>query len=398
MLINEHVQDLQMTSKQRFLKAINNEKPDRLPVTTHHVMTSFLNTYMNGIQYPEFFDYFGLDPIRWILSYQCDESNDEYFDPTQEKIDFLESRRVVTDNWRYQLEELSGYEYDTVRFKIITPVKTLSMVLQSNEHTTWVSEHLIKDKSDIDIIAKYVTHPKCNVDVVNSNAHEFGEKGLIRGHIVCFDGFGQPGCWQDLACLYGVEKLIMATFDDPDWVHSALGVLQERKKTFVKSLKGAHYDILELGGGDASTTVVSPAIFNNFIAPYDAELIEIAHSVGQKIVYHTCGGMMPILEDIAAMNPDAMETFTPSGMGGDANLLEAKKRIGDKVCMIGGFDQFHYFVNCTEEETRKEVRRCFEEAGSEGGYILCPSDHFFEADLRLIKAYADEARQCFYDI
>jgi uroporphyrinogen-III decarboxylase len=106
--------------------------------------------------------------------------------------------------------------------------------------------------------------------------------------------------------------------------------------------------------------------------------------------------MMPILEDIAAMKPDAMETFTPAGMGGDVDLAQAKRRIGDKVCMIGGFDQFHFFTGCTEEDTRKEVRRCFEAAGKGGSYILSPSDHFFEADLNLIKSFADEAGKCWY--
>jgi len=120
-------------------------------------------------------------------------------------------------------------------------------------------------------------------------------------------------------------------------------------------LKGANYDLLELGGGDASTTVISPDIFNEFVAPCDAELIEAAHQAGQRVVYHTCGGMMPILEDIAAMKPDAMETFTPPAMGGDVHLKEAKRRIGDKVCMIGGLDQFHYFTGCTPAETRKAV-------------------------------------------
>jgi len=106
--------------------------------------------------------------------------------------------------------------------------------------------------------------------------------------------------------------------------------------------------------------------------------------------------MMPILENIADMGPDAMETFTPESMGGDAQLAEAKQRIGHRVCMIGGFDQFHYLTDCTEEETREEVRRCFREAGEGGAYILSPSDHFFEAELQLLEAYADEARQCTY--
>jgi hypothetical protein len=268
--------------------------------------------------------------------------------------------------------------------------------LQSNEYTSWVSEHLVKEKNDIDIIGEYVTAPKCDVEQVNREAEEFGERGLIRGNICGFDIYGQPGTWQDAAVLVGIEKLIMATFDDPDWVHNLLDILYRRKGIYVRSLQGANYDVLELGGGDASTTVISPKIFRKFVAPYDAKLIELAHEAGQRIAYHTCGGMMPILEDIADMKPDAMETFTPPDMGADVRLAEAKQRIGDKVCMIGGFDQGHYFVGCTEEDTRAEVRRCFEEAGSNGGYILSPSDHFFDAEINLFSAFADEGRKCVY--
>ncbi len=384
-----------MTSKQRFLAAINGEKPDRLPVTTHHVQKYFLDHYMNGISRDDFFAHFGLDPIKWIIFYKADESRGDYYDPNQQ-VNFLESRRVFSDNWIIEMENIAQEPYRRDRYYIKTPEKTLTMVLDSNEQTSWVSEYLIKEKSDIDIIAKYVTHPLCDVDTVNRIADEYGETGLVRSHIPCFDIFGQPGCWQDACCLVGTEKMIMEVYDDPEWVHTFLKILQERKIHYIRSMKGAKFDILELGGGDASTTVISPKIFNEIVAPYDSVLIEEAHKVGQKIVYHTCGGMMPILEDIAAMGPDAMETFTPPEMGGDVNLAEAKKRIGDKVCMIGGFDQYHYFVGCTPEETRAYVRKCFQDAGEDGGYILCPSDHFFDADLELIEAYADEARKCVY--
>jgi uroporphyrinogen-III decarboxylase len=96
------------------------------------------------------------------------------------------------------------------------------------------------------------------------------------------------------------------------------------------------------------------------------------------------------------MKPDAMETFTPASMGGDTVLAEAKQRIGDRICMIGGFDQFHFFKGCAPEETRKAVRKCFSDAGQGGGYILSPSDHFFDADIELLKTFADEARGCVY--
>jgi len=385
-----------MTGKERFLNVLDRKATDRLPVTTHHVMPSFLETHMKGKSDQDFFDYFGLDPIRWVIAFDADETRGEYFDPGHTELGFLEARRVSSDNWRFLIEKIPDRAYATRRFSIISPEKTLSMILQSDQHTTWVAEHLIREKSDIDIIAKYMTHPTCDLTAVNEAASSFGDRGLVRGHVACFDGFGQPGCWQDFSCLYGSTNLIMAALEDPPWVHAFLEVLRDHKKIYVDSLKGANYDILELGGGDASTTVISPDLFDEFVAPYDTVLIDAAHKAGQKIVYHTCGGMMPILENIADMDPDAMETFTPDGMGGDVRLAEAKERIGDRVCMIGGFDQFHFFKGCTEKETREEVRRCFSEAGGGGGYILSPSDHFFEADHKLLDAFADEARKCIY--
>jgi hypothetical protein len=66
------------------------------------------------------------------------------------------------------------------------------------------------------------------------------------------------------------------------------------------------------------------------------------------------------------------------------------------VCLIGGFDQFHYFTGCTPDETRRAVRDAFGQAGGGGGYILAPSDHFFEAEDGLLRAFADEARACRY--
>lgn len=363
-----------MTSKQRFIAALERRKPDRLPVTTHHVMEYFLRHYMDAISAQEFFDHFRLDPILWTLPTFPYDSAD----------------------WVIEEEELDEGDYPAKQYHIITPKGDLSMRTESNETTTWLTEHPIKQKRDIDLIGEFAPSPVLDRFELNRQADAFGERGLVRGHIWTFDVFGQPGCWQDAACLYGTQNLIMAAFEDPAWVHDFLHVLQRRKLEGIRTLKGARFDLLELGGGDASSTVISPQIFDEFVAPYDAKLIEAAHKVGQRIVYHTCGGMMPILESIVAMNPDAIETLTPPAMGGDMKLREAKERVGDKVCLIGGFDQFHFFKDCTPEQTRAEVRRCFEEAGQDGGYILATSDHFFDADPKLIHAYADAARECVY--
>jgi len=385
-----------LTSKERLLKALKHEMPDRLPVTTHHVMPYFTDRYMNGIGRDEFFDFFGLDAIRWPVPVKADASKGEFLDPDQGQLAFLQVARVFSKSWRIRKEQVPDPQYTTTRYTIETPKGSLTTVLQSNEYTDWVTERLIKEKRDLDPVAEYQTAPLCDTEAVRTVSRDFGERGIVRGFVVPFDVYGQPGCWQDFCCIRGTEQAIMDTFDDPRWVHEFLGVLQKRKLVFVRSLRGSSYDLMELGGGDASTTVISPRIFHEFVAPYDAPLIEAAHQAGIRIAYHTCGGMMPILEDIAAMKPDAMETFTPPAMHGDTDLAEAKRRIGDRVCLIGGFDQGHYFKDCSSRDTRREVRRCFEAAGAGGGYILSPSDHFFDADVALVKAYADEARSCVY--
>jgi uroporphyrinogen decarboxylase len=364
-----------MNSRERLLAALNRQIPDRLPVTTHHLMPSFLE-HLGGIGEQEFFDRFGLDAIRWNSA-------------------LLHAPEPAPD-WRVEREELADAKYHTVRFRISTPRGMLSMVLQDDDRTRWVRERLLKHKSDIELISDFAPVPLCDIKTVDHERSVVGERGIVRGAVPGFPIYGQPGCWQDAAVLYGIEALILETHDDPQWVAALLAILQRRKLSWLESARGAHFDLIELGGGDASSTVISPKIFDRFVAPFDGPLIAVARENGLRIVYHTCGGMMPILDRIADMRPDAMETFTPRSMGGDADLGEAKRRIGRRVCMIGGFDQFHHFVGCSPSETRRAVRKCFEEAGVGGGYILSPSDHFFAAEKELLHAYAEEARSCVY--
>ena len=43
-----------------------------------------------------------------------------------------------------------------------------------------------------------------------------------------------------------------------------------------------------------------------------------------------------------------------------------------------------------------ERRRCFQAAGTEGWFMLSLADHFFEAGLLLLEAFANGARRCVY--
>ena len=251
----------------------------------------------------------------------------------------------------------------------------------------------IKEKDDIYQLKKYMPYPKVDAKAINSVADNIGERGVLRTHVF---GYGQPGCWQDACCLYGTTNMIYSAFDDPGWLHEFLEILMDKKLAWIEELRGVKYDIIELGGGDASDTVISPSMFEEFVLPYDSKLVDALHAVGLRCVYHTCGGMTHILNQIMAIGADGSETLTPREMGGNADLGTIKRRLGDKMFLQGGFDQLHGFVNCTKEETKKMVYQCFEKAGSNGGYIICPSDHFFDADVENVKAFAEAAKECRY--
>jgi hypothetical protein len=378
------------------LAALNGTRPDRLPVTSHHIMPYYLEHCLGGMSEREFWDEFGLDAYYWTMPHKPAPGSGNYPDPLQTKVGFLESHRVASDAWRVFEQDVSQHGRTLTRYNFVTPRAMLTMVIENAGYTAWVVEPLVKEKRDIDVIGACVTTPHCDVDALNGEAAEFGDRGLVRGIICPFDVFGQAGCWQDACCLVGAQRLIMEAHDDPEWVHELLGILLRRKMGYVESLAGAHYDIMEHGGGDGSASVISPRLFDKFVAPYDKPLVDAAHRAGQRVVYHLCGKIMLMIERTVDMGVDAIETFTPKGMGGDTDLREAQKRIAGRACMIGGFDQLHFFTGCDERATRAEVRRCFEEAGAQGRYMLSPSDHFFDARPELLRAFSSEAAACRY--
>ena len=130
--------------------------------------------------------------MTWTVPHRPDAAVGEYFDPQQGAIGFLESRRISSEAWRVEWEDVPGQAYATTRYRFVTPKGALTLVLQSNEHTAWVVEHPIKEKRDIELVAEFATAPKCDVAAVNRVADEYGECALVRGHICCSTSSASP--------------------------------------------------------------------------------------------------------------------------------------------------------------------------------------------------------------
>ena len=361
-----------MTSKERMLLALRREVPDRVPATVHQWQPYHLATYLDGIDPLAAFAKFGLDAA----------------------ISHFPAREQETPDWVRSVEQTRNSDGNLVhRVTITTPDGTLTETIEENNVTSWITEHLITKPEDVDIIARHMPIPVLDKDDLAREYDRVGDAGILRGFVWGYQG----GCWQHASSIFGLENLIMATYDDPAWVHYFLGVLQLKKMRFIEeSLAGAKYDLIETGGGAASSTCISPDIHREYCLPYDRAQHDALHAVGLPTVYHTCGGMMPILETIIENHCDAAETLTPPGMGGDARHAELKQRIGSDVCLIGGVNQFNVLDVGTPEQIREEVSRLFTELGPGGGYMMCPSDHFFDTSPENLQCYADAARECVY--
>lgn len=374
-----------MTSRERLLTALNNKEPDHLPATVHSWMDYFLNRYMGGVDQYEAYEIMGLDMVIYDAVYQGGVEGGMFW---------TNSDMMQTDRWKVKRDvrpKEEGVLLSTIEIK--TPEKTLTMKVESNEQTAWITEYLVKDLDDIHMLERYMPYPNIDVGAMNHIAKGIGDRGILRTHVF---GYGQPGCWQDACCFYGTANMIYATYDHPDWVREFLGMLLKKKLEWVYALEGVRIDILELGGGDASDTVISPSLFEKFVLPYDSRIIEALHEVGLRCVYHTCGGMKDILGLIKATGADGSETLTPRAMGGNVDLKTVKQKLGDSMFLQGGFDQLHGFFDCSIDRTKRMVYDCFEKAGRGGGYIICPSDHFFDAAPENVKAYAEAAKECTY--
>ena len=373
-----------MTSKERMTLALCREKPDRLPVTVHQWQGWHLDTHMGGISVLDAFRATGMD-----AAIQYFAAMGQFWLPDAEK-------HIVNQwDWRDEIEVVdSSPDHKVLHHTIVTPRGRLTYKTAGNRKTTWITEYLIKHHEDIDLIERYMPVPKLDRNVVSGLYDEVGDNGILRG----FVWGDQAGCWQHACCLVDINRLLLEAIDNPNWVHALLGILMVKKLRFIdESLRGARFDLIETGGGAGSDTVVGANLHREFCMPYDRAIHEALHAAGHRCVYHTCGGMMHILDQIVENGTDASETLASPGVGGNiTDPAAVRDAFGGKVAMIGGMDQHNLLEQGTSDAIHTEVRRLFEGFGPDGGYILSASDHFFEAPVENLRAYASAARECAY--
>ncbi|MDR3708595.1 MAG: uroporphyrinogen decarboxylase family protein [Capsulimonadaceae bacterium] len=365
-----------MTSRERMLTALANGRPDRLPCQVHGWMNYYLETFLNGIDQWEAFEMFDLDFAIYVSpTYRYDERS---------------LSRWVEDRKVFPVDADGNHPWAST---ITTPKGTLQSKGAYNRITGWVTEHLIKNEADFELWNEFQPLPvSVDFSEIQKAKDRLGDRGIIRSHPF---SFGQGSPWQSFTCLHEIQDAIMLGCDNPDLLHHYLDAILQKTLQVTRMWEGIPSDMVEVGGGAGSSTVISPSFYREFGLPYDQQQNELFHDIGLKVVNHFCGGLMPMLDLVVESGADGLETMTPPAMGGDCDLAEASRRVGGKLFFIGGFDQNRGFTS-TPETARKLVLECFEATRDHAGYICCPSDHFFDGDPENVRAFAQACRECAY--
>jgi len=366
-----------MNSRERMLTALNNGRPDHLPCQVHGWMSYYLNHYLGGMDWWQAYEKFGMDFAIYVSPRYV------YSDRDLAKWRVERTEQAADADGNHCWEET-----------IHTPGGTLHHAGAWNEITAWEVEDLIKTPDDFRLWERYCPVPiAADFAPIQEVKDRLGDRGIIRSHPFS-PGQGSP--WQSFCTLAGTQQAIMMALDTPDFLHHALNAILQRTLKVTAMWRGTPADMVETGGGAGSNTVISPKLFREFCIPYDRQQHAALHDAGVKIVYHLCGGLMHMLELVTENGADGLETMTPPAMGGDCDLREASRRVGDRLFFIGGFDQNAGFEQGTPEVARRLVIECFEATKDHAGYICAPSDHFFHGDPANLQAFADAAKECRY--
>ncbi len=188
-------------------------------------------------------------------------------------------------------------------------------------------------------------------------------------------------CWAGVAPfeqmhpMCGHEYMLMGMALDPDWV-------KDMVMTYAR-LTVNHLEVLfaEEGTPDGmffyedmgfkQRPFMSPAMYEAIIEPGHKLLFEYSHSIGCKVIVHSCGYVEPLVPGLIRAGMDCLQAMEVKA-GMDLPTLYA--RFGDQISFYGGVDVRCLIGNDWPVLDEEMDRKILPVVQGGGGYIL-HSDH-----------------------
>ncbi len=178
--------------------------------------------------------------------------------------------------------------------------------------------------------------------------------------------------WHDAIDLVGMEELYIKMYSEPQVVDAILKHIVDYYYGVSKNIFDAASDVIDIffiGNDFGSQTgpLMSPEMFDRFMAPHLKRLCDLGHSYGLKTQLHSCGGILELIPSMISAGVDSVHAVqtTCRGMG----LDELKSEFGDKIIFNGGIDSHHTLMEKDAEGVKKDTIKVLETMMPGGGYI-----------------------------
>ncbi|MEM2448499.1 MAG: uroporphyrinogen decarboxylase family protein [Candidatus Bathyarchaeia archaeon] len=190
----------------------------------------------------------------------------------------------------------------------------------------------------------------------------------------------------------GIDKISIDLYRNPYFVRKLMEKIAGACRGFAKLMAEAGIDALFVTDdyADSRGPLINPKLFREYELPNLREVVNIGKRYGIPVLKHSDGNLYPILEDIIDTGICALHPMEPGVM----DLKYIKERYGSRICLIGNVDCKYVLTFGSEEDVRRDVRRCIESAAQGGGFILASSNSL-HANVRVENIYVmvDEARR-----
>jgi len=174
-------------------------------------------------------------------------------------------------------------------------------------------------------------------------------------------------------CLRGsLENLLMDYVLNPELVKELARITTDfclEALEFIAK-KGADFVVNDCDLAFNLSTMMSPAQYDEFVGPFQKEIVERGHELGLKMVKHTDGVIHPLIPRFIEEGYDGLHPIQPQCM----DIGEVKREWGGKICIMGNIDCAFLLVFGTPDEVRETVKQTISVAAQGGGYIISSSN------------------------
>jgi len=313
-----------MTSRQRILTALKCETPDRVPVSP-----------------------FGLGHLdrQGDMARELIARTDPFLSAG------LGGNAMMGSAMQTETREEGNDRITTIQ----TPAGPLTQRFRRTDITSAQVEFPCKSAADVEAYLSIPFEPaRPDVDAFLSYRQEIGEDALVLA------GTADAICLP--ASILSPEDMCLLWMDDPDLLTHTCAVSSERINSYVEEACKLGVDGYRIIGGEYATEQLGPTGFDALVVGFDTELVDIMHRSGAVAYYHNHGYVDIFLERLADLGIDALDPLEVPPYG-NVDLADARQRISDRVCLVGGLDDMEVLESRGEEEIREMGRRCIEMAG-----------------------------------